>query len=55
MDDMENSGMGLGGIDINSGRCGGDQGQVAAGEDGNMGGCSVDNVALFGMLSRMVG
>lgn len=53
MDGMESSTMGLSGvsaIDLSRPRgCGSTQGQ-----DSSLAGCSVDNVALMGMLSRLV-
>ena len=58
MDGMESSTMGLSGVNAidlsRSAGCGSTQGRIQ-GQDGSLSGCSVDNVALMGMLSRMVG
>ena len=58
MDGMESSTMGLSGvstIDLSRPRgCGSTQGRVQ-GQENSLSGCSVENVALLGMLSRMVG
>lgn len=58
MDGMESSTMGVSGvsaIDLSRPRgCGSTRGR-GQGQDSSLAGCSVDNVALFGMLSRMVG